>query len=58
MKRFNFFSPGVNQLEMAKSFTFYLIIYLFKSIEISNLCVIFISLYIENLLLENLNFKG
>ena len=52
MKRFNFFSPGANQLEMAKSIIFYLIINLFNSIEMSYLCVIFIYLLYQIIIIR------
>ena len=56
MKRSNFFSPGANQLEMAKSFIFFLINYLFKSIEISYLFVIFITLLYQIIIIRKFAF--
>ena len=55
-KRFNFFSPRANQLEIAKSFIFFLIRYLFKSFEISNLSVIFSYLLYQKIIIRKFVF--
>ena len=58
MNRFSFLFQGANQLEMPKSFIFFLNTYLFKPIEISYLCVILFDILYQIILLEYLHFKG
>ena len=56
MKRFNFLSPGANQLKKTKSFNFFLIRYLYKSIEMLYLCVIFIYLLYQIIIIKKFAF--